>query len=102
MQFLCPVVKQVKTLHFLEPGKIKRIRGIAYVYVESITLFPTQFDFPSRHAVRVSPQIANRMIDTARSLLNRYIPDIYLYSDVYKGDDSGKYVVQRSSRNRQS
>ena len=45
------------------------------------------------HAVRVSPQIANRMIDAARSILNRFIPDIYLYSDVYKGDDSGKYVT---------
>ena len=29
VQFLCPVVKQVKTLNFVEPGKIKRIRGIA-------------------------------------------------------------------------
>ncbi|KAH7889427.1 18S rRNA biogenesis protein, partial [Phlebopus sp. FC_14] len=73
IQFLCPVVRQVKTLNFVEPGKIKRIRGIA-------------------HAVRVSPQISNRMIDTCRSILNRYIPDIYLYSDVYKGAESGKRV----------
>lgn len=29
IQFLCPLVKQVKTLNFVEPGKIKRIRGIA-------------------------------------------------------------------------
>jgi len=43
-----------------------------------------------RHAVRVSPQFSNRMIDSARSVLNRYIPDIYLYSDVYKGEESGK------------
>ncbi|KAG8217735.1 18S rRNA biogenesis protein [Butyriboletus roseoflavus] len=71
IQFLCPVFKQVKTLNFVEPGKIKRIRGIA-------------------HAVRVSPQFSNRMIDSCRSVLNRYIPDIYLYSDVYKGDESGK------------
>jgi RNA 3'-terminal phosphate cyclase-like protein len=28
--FLCPIVKQVKTLNFVEFGKIKRIRGIAY------------------------------------------------------------------------
>jgi RNA 3'-terminal phosphate cyclase len=42
------------------------------------------------HAVRVSPQMSNRMIDACRSVLNRYIPDIYLYSDVYKGDESGK------------
>ncbi|KAJ3492332.1 hypothetical protein NLI96_g8 [Meripilus lineatus] len=71
IQFLCPIIKQVKTLNFVEPGKIKRIRGIA-------------------HAVRVSPQFSNRMIETSRSVLNRYIPDIYLYSDVYKGEDSGK------------
>ena len=32
------------------------------------------------------------MIEASRSILNRYIPDIYIYSDVYKGDDSGKYV----------
>ncbi|EAU88839.2 RNA-3'-phosphate cyclase [Coprinopsis cinerea okayama7 len=71
VQFLCPIVKQVKTLNFVEPGKIKRIRGVA-------------------HAVRVNPQFSNRMIEAARSVLNRYIPDIYLYSDVYKGEESGK------------
>ncbi|EEB92177.1 hypothetical protein MPER_09350, partial [Moniliophthora perniciosa FA553] len=71
VQFVCPIVKQVKTLNFVEPGRIKRIRGIA-------------------HAVRVNPQFSNRMIEASRSILNRYIPDIYLYSDVYKGDESGK------------
>jgi len=30
------------------------------------------------------------MIEASRSILNRYIPDIYLYSDVYKGEESGK------------
>jgi RNA 3'-terminal phosphate cyclase-like protein len=30
------------------------------------------------------------MIEAARSVLNRYIPDIYLYSDVYKGNESGR------------
>ncbi|KAI0082812.1 18S rRNA biogenesis protein [Panus rudis PR-1116 ss-1] len=71
VQFICPIVKQVKILNFVDPGRVKRIRGIA-------------------HAVRVSPQFSNRMIEAARSVLNRYIPDIYLYSDVYKGEDSGK------------
>lgn len=42
------------------------------------------------HAVRVNPQFSSRMIEAARSVLNRYIPDIYLFSDVYKGDESGK------------
>ncbi|KZO99398.1 18S rRNA biogenesis protein [Calocera viscosa TUFC12733] len=71
VQFICPVVKQLQTLNFVEPGKIKRIRGIA-------------------HSVRVSPQFSNRMIEAARSVLNRFIPDIYLYSDVFKGEESGK------------
>jgi len=30
------------------------------------------------------------MIDSARSVLNRYIPDIYIYSDIYKGEEAGK------------
>ncbi|KAF8637387.1 hypothetical protein AX17_002884 [Amanita inopinata Kibby_2008] len=71
VQFVCPTIKQVKTLNFVDPGKIKRIRGIA-------------------HAVRVNPQFSNRMIEASRSILNRYIPDIYLYSDVYKGHESGR------------
>ncbi|WVQ82113.1 18S rRNA biogenesis protein RCL1 [Cryptococcus sp. DSM 104549] len=69
--FKCPVVRQLKTLQFMDKGKIKKIRGVAY-------------------STRVSPQFANRMVESARSILNRYIPDIYLYTDVYKGDDSGK------------
>ncbi|WVR09531.1 18S rRNA biogenesis protein RCL1 [Kwoniella sp. DSM 27419] len=69
--FKCPVVRQLKTVQFVEKGKIKKIRGVAY-------------------STRVSPQFANRMVESARSILNRYIPDIYLVTDVYKGDDSGK------------
>jgi RNA 3'-terminal phosphate cyclase-like protein len=33
VQFLCPIVKEVKTLNFVDPGKIKRIRGIACVHL---------------------------------------------------------------------
>lgn len=42
------------------------------------------------HSVRVSPQLSNRLVASARSVLNRYIPDVYIYTDVYKGEDSGK------------
>lgn len=38
------------------------------------------------------------MIESCRSVLNRYIPDIYLYSDVYKGEESGKYVPFQSKQ----
>ena len=33
--------------------------------------------------------MANRMVDAARSILTRFIPDVYLYTDVYKGAESG-------------
>ncbi|KAF8749505.1 18S rRNA biogenesis protein [Rhizoctonia solani] len=72
IEFICPVVKQLKTLNFVDPGKIIRIRGIA------------------RHAVRVSSDKCPRMIDSCREVLNRYINDIYLVADVYRKDDSGK------------
>lgn len=91
VQFLCPIVKQVKTLNFVDPGKIKRIRGIAWVLLTRNVSFAKTH--PCSHAVRVSPQFSNRMIEASRSILNRYIPDIYLYSDVYKGDESGKWVI---------
>ncbi|EPQ26027.1 uncharacterized protein PFL1_06480 [Pseudozyma flocculosa PF-1] len=67
----CPTLAHLSTLNFIAPGRIKKIRGIA-------------------NATRVSPQMANRMIDHARSILQRYIPDLYLFADVYRGDDSGK------------
>ncbi|KJE90878.1 RNA 3'-terminal phosphate cyclase-like protein [Capsaspora owczarzaki ATCC 30864] len=69
--FSCPVVKQLKPVQLLEAGKIKRIRGIAY-------------------STRVSPQTANRIVDAARSLLNTFIPDVYIYTDHYKGAESGR------------
>jgi len=64
-------LRNFKTLHFTNPGKIKRIRGIA-------------------SSTRVSPAIANRLVESARSVLNRFIPDIYIYTDVYRGQESGK------------
>ncbi|KAJ1811978.1 hypothetical protein LPJ75_003884, partial [Coemansia sp. RSA 2598] len=70
VRFMCPVVRAVKPLNFVDQGKIRRIRGIAY-------------------ATRVSPQTANRIVEAARGELNRFIPDIYIYTDVYKGAESG-------------
>ncbi|GAB1302308.1 RNA 3'-terminal phosphate cyclase-like protein [Apodemus speciosus] len=69
--FSCPVRKVLKPVQLTDPGKIKRIRGMAY-------------------SVRVSPQMANRIVDSARSILNKFIPDIYIYTDHMKGVNSGK------------
>ncbi|RKP22966.1 18S rRNA biogenesis protein RCL1 [Syncephalis pseudoplumigaleata] len=69
--FHCPNVRQLKPVQLIDEGKIKRVRGIAY-------------------STRVSPQTANRMVDVARSILGEFVPDVYVYTDHYKGQESGR------------
>uniref|UniRef100_A0AAX7TD01 RNA 3'-terminal phosphate cyclase-like protein n=1 Tax=Astatotilapia calliptera TaxID=8154 RepID=A0AAX7TD01_ASTCA len=69
--FTCPVRKTVRPVQLTDPGKIKRIRGVAY-------------------SVRVSPQMGNRIVESARGILNQFLPDIYIYTDHMKGANSGK------------
>jgi RNA 3'-terminal phosphate cyclase-like protein len=64
-------VKQLKPIVLVEQTKVKRIRGLAY-------------------STKVSPQMSNRMVDTSRKILTKYIPDVYIYTDSYKGANSGK------------
>lgn len=66
----CPVIRQLKPVQLIKPGKVKRIRGIAV-------------------AARVSPQMANRMIDASKGIMLQFIPDVYIYSDHNKGKTSG-------------
>lgn len=40
-------------------------------------------------ASKVSPQIINRIVNSARNVLNDYIPDVWIYSDYYKGLKAG-------------
>jgi len=69
--FSCPCKPKLRPIQFLDAGKVKRIRGVAY-------------------AMRVSPQFANRMVDSAKSLLNKCVPDVYIYTDHARGASSGK------------
>ncbi|CAH1772483.1 unnamed protein product [Owenia fusiformis] len=71
MIFRCPTKQKLRPLQLTVPGKIKRIRGVAW-------------------AVRVSPATSNRLVDSARGVLNKCLPDIYIYTDHYKGSQSGK------------
>ena len=56
-------VRLPKTLHLLNGGRVKRIRGIAY-------------------ATGVAAANNARMIEAARGVLNAYVPDTYIFSDV--------------------
>jgi hypothetical protein len=44
-------------------------------------------------ACRVSPTVCNRVIESARSLLNQCLPDIYIYSDHQKDKAAGLLVI---------
>lgn len=68
--FSCPCVRELKPINLTDEGFVKRIRGVAY-------------------STRVSPQISNRIVDSARGVLNHFIPDVYIYSDHYRGEQSG-------------
>lgn len=65
-----PVIKSLSPLAWTDEGLIKRVRGIAYT-------------------TKISPQMANRLVDGARSILNNLLPDVYIYTDHFKGKDSG-------------
>lgn len=69
--FVCPVAKAMRPIQLLDEGLIRRIRGVAY-------------------CAKTSPQTANRMIESARGILNEYARDVFLFSDFRKGDDGGK------------
>ncbi|XP_041359240.1 RNA 3'-terminal phosphate cyclase-like protein [Gigantopelta aegis] len=69
--FSCPCRQKLRPIQFTDPGKVKRIRGVAW-------------------AVRVSPATVNRIVDSTRGILNKFLPDIYIYTDHCKGSQSGK------------
>ncbi|KFM57814.1 RNA 3'-terminal phosphate cyclase-like protein, partial [Stegodyphus mimosarum] len=69
--FRCPVVNNIRPFKCLDAGKVKRVRGVAY-------------------SVRVSPAMASRMVDAAKGILLKFLPDVYIYTDHYKGKNSGK------------
>ncbi|RNA31277.1 RNA 3 -terminal phosphate cyclase [Brachionus plicatilis] len=68
--FKCPTKMKLIPVNLTDPGKIKRIRGIAY-------------------AMRVAPAVCNRMVEKAKGTLLKFIPDIYIISDHQKKDTAG-------------
>eukprot|EP00928_Gymnodinium_smaydae_P014022 TRINITY_DN15084_c0_g1_i1.p1 TRINITY_DN15084_c0_g1~~TRINITY_DN15084_c0_g1_i1.p1 ORF type:complete len:378 (-),score=59.39 TRINITY_DN15084_c0_g1_i1:71-1204(-) len=71
VMFSCPILKSIPPVELLDEGKVKRVRGVAYT-------------------ARVSPQFAARMVDSARGVLNDFLPDVWIYTDHSKGPNSGE------------
>lgn len=67
----CPVRKSTRSIQLSDSGMVKRIRGTAY-------------------ALRVSPAMANRIVETAKGVLLNFIPDVFITTDQLRGKQSGK------------
>jgi len=64
------IVRELTPCDLVEAGLVKRVRGVAY-------------------GAKVSPQILNRLVDSSRAVLNNFLPDVWVYTDVHKGKTSG-------------
>ncbi|RLU22671.1 hypothetical protein DMN91_004949 [Ooceraea biroi] len=71
VHFKCPVSRNLRTVQLENSGMVKRIRGTAC-------------------SVRVSPAIANRIVESAKGVLLKFLPDVYIYTDHSKGAAGGK------------
>ena len=71
VHFKCPIFRNIKTVQIENSGMVKRIRGLSC-------------------SIRVSPAIANRMVESAKGVLLKFIPDIYIHTDHCRGAASGK------------
>ena len=68
--FSCPVVRHLSPIQWTDPGRIKRVRGIAA-------------------CTRISPQTVNRLVEAAKGPLAEHVPDVLIYTDVHKGSEAG-------------
>ncbi len=52
------------------------------------------------YCIKVSPQMSNRIVDAARGIFNKLIPDVYIFTDLYKGKSAGAWnkLVASGSR----
>ncbi|XP_059052168.1 probable RNA 3'-terminal phosphate cyclase-like protein [Achroia grisella] len=68
--FKCPVQRHLRPLHWKEWGLVQRIRGVVY-------------------ALRVSPTMANRVVDAAKGVMLKFLPDVYINTDQCQGPNAG-------------
>ncbi|XP_053610211.1 probable RNA 3'-terminal phosphate cyclase-like protein [Plodia interpunctella] len=69
--FKCPMRRHLRPLQWTKWGLVKRIRGVVY-------------------ALRVSPTMANRVVDAAKGVMLNFIPDVYINTDQCRGPNAGK------------
>ncbi|KOB71129.1 putative RNA 3'-terminal phosphate cyclase-like protein [Operophtera brumata] len=68
---VCPVRRHLRPLQCSTWGLVKRIRGVVY-------------------ALRVSPTMANRVVESAKGVMLKFLPDVYINTDQCRGPNAGK------------
>jgi RNA 3'-terminal phosphate cyclase len=68
-----PIARGLRPVQREQPGKVCKIRGLAYV-------------------CKVTPSLAHRMIEAAKKALRGYLADVYITVDQRKGPKGGLYV----------
>ena len=71
--FTCPVIEQLQSVNFSDVGKVSKIRGIVVLS-------------------GLSPQIGTRSMHTIKSKLSPFIPDVYIYIDRVKKEESSSLI----------
>lgn len=71
VSFYCPIVKEIpKPLDLTDPGKIKRVRGTVV-------------------SCRIPPSSAARVAHSAKGLLHRLLPDVWIHTDCHSSKKGG-------------
>ena len=65
-----PFVKKINHIQLVDEGLVKRVRGTAA-------------------GSKINPQILNRIVTKAREVLNDYLPDVWIYTDLSKSAKGG-------------
>lgn len=71
VEFSCPMVRELQPIFAEDAGLVKRVRGVGY-------------------CSRISPTIISRVIDSAREVLNHLLPDVFINTDHFKGNEGGQ------------
>ncbi|KAL7721119.1 RNA 3'-terminal phosphate cyclase [Entamoeba marina] len=70
VQLTANIVKSLQPIDLTDFGLIRSIRGVSY-------------------GTKISPQMSNRMGEACKGVLSRYLQDVYITSDHWKGNESG-------------
>lgn len=65
VKFKCPIITNLAPFDWLDEGKIKRVRGVAFTS-------------------KISSTFATRMISKSRGILNNFLPDVWIGVDSFK------------------